>query len=38
METVIVSMTLAGSLATAWALQRVALEALFRAMQPPKRG
>jgi len=37
MEAVVVTATLVGSFATAWAIQKSALEALFRAMSPNRR-
>ena len=37
METVIVTAALVGSFATAWAIQKTALEALFRVMMAPNR-
>jgi hypothetical protein len=37
MEAVVVTAALLGSFATAWAIQKTALEALFRVMAPNRR-
>jgi hypothetical protein len=37
MEAVVVTAALVGSFATAWAIQKTALEALFRVMAPNRR-
>jgi hypothetical protein len=38
MEAVVITATLFGSFATAWAIQKTALEALFRMMGPNRRA
>jgi hypothetical protein len=38
MEAVVITAALAGSFATAWAIQKTALEALFRMMSPNRRS
>jgi hypothetical protein len=38
MEAVVITATLLGSFATAWAIQKTALEALFRMMTTNRRG
>jgi hypothetical protein len=38
MEAVVITATLLGSFATAWVIQKTALEAIFRAMAPHRRA
>lgn len=38
MEAVVITATLFGSFVTAWAIQKTALEALFRVMEPNRRA
>ena len=38
MDAVVITATLFGSFATAWAIQKTALEALFRMMSPNRRA